>query len=318
MPFMPSIFQQIRQFLTTHRGAKALSLVLAIVAWYAIQGVINNETLVADVPIKIYLPDGWSVLERTADTVDVRLRGAKEDLAFLNRERVAVIVDLRKEPFEGVRSLPLTERHVEAPAGARPLSVRPARIRLSLDRKSERNIAVKAHLNGRTASGLEVESAVCRPAFATVIGPQQKLDKLDVLRTRPITMEGRTRSFQQRIGIDTDGLDWIDDINPLEVEVEVQLSEPQVRRTTLELPVSILAAPSRGWTYTVTPQIARITVEAPPDALDGNSKPLVHLYIDCSEVTLPATYELPLTAHVPDGVRILDITPAAAGVVVEE
>lgn len=315
---MPGTWSQLKEKMFANKGVKALSLVLAIAAWYAIQGGTNFEGTITDVPIKVYLPEGWSVLDRSADTVDVRFRGTREDIAYLNKDRVSVFIDLRNDPFKGVREIPLTVRQVEAPANARALSVRPTDLRLTLDRESEKNIAVKAEWTGKPAHGMEVEKVVCRPTFTTVRGPQKKLEALQTLQTRRIDIDGRTESFSERVSVDISKHDWITTLSPREVEVDVELIRQDVLRQTLDLPVRILTAAGRPWTFAVEPVSARVILEGAPDVMARIEREPVSLYVDCSRISDPAAYELPILAHASRELYIVEIDPPAAKVTVSD
>jgi len=67
---MGSLLSILKNLFLRNKGAKAASIVLAVIVWYAIQAAISNEAVVADVPVTLVVDPGWAILDRSVKTVD--------------------------------------------------------------------------------------------------------------------------------------------------------------------------------------------------------------------------------------------------------
>ncbi|HPC58403.1 MAG TPA: hypothetical protein PK689_05330, partial [Kiritimatiellia bacterium] len=75
--------QKTTEFLGSRNGIRVISLVTAIAVWYAIRAATSNSTLVTGIPLAIQPPPDWTVVDRSARTVDVAFLGTRDDLRYL-------------------------------------------------------------------------------------------------------------------------------------------------------------------------------------------------------------------------------------------
>ncbi|MDZ4200467.1 MAG: CdaR family protein, partial [Kiritimatiellia bacterium] len=183
---------------SVHQRIWILALFLSIVVWYGIRAAISFDTLVTDVPIEIQLDEGWTVLERSDETADVRFRGSRGDIRDLNRDQTRIVIDMRGRADAGQQTTRLDLSRIRAPSGVRAVSIRPETLSLSLDREGERQIAVRADLQGAPPEGYEAQQWICTPASVTLRGPMARLEAVDVIRTAVVDLDGRVQSFRVR------------------------------------------------------------------------------------------------------------------------
>lgn len=316
---MASERYRLPDFLVRHKGAKVVSIFLAFVSWYAIQTVINYESLISDVPLVIELDDGWAILDRSAKTVDVLFRGSQEDIRFLNPELVKALVDIRGNTTAGQQTLRLRPRNISAPGAARPILVRPDEITLRVDRESERQIPVKADLQGALPEGYEVERVVCTPATVTLVGPGQRLDEVETLRTAPIDLEGRSRTFKKlKVVVLQPSETWVARMAPGNVAVEVHIVERAATREVQEVPVRVMVDPGMRSKVDLAPARVMLTVKARAEILRNLQVEDVHAYVDTRGLKPGASYELPVRVSAPSGCAVVGIEPPGVKVVIAE
>ena len=191
------------------------------------------------------------------------------------------------------------------------MDIQPARILLSLDQQGETNVPVRANITGTLPKGYEVESAVCRPATVRVVGPRQRLDMLDAVSTEPIDLEGRLRSFQLRVPLETPGAGWQARMDPGFVTVDVTIVERSATRTLEGVPVRVMGGAGQRLDVSPWPDRVKVTLaghDANLTALDGRA---VFAYIDCEALTAAGSYDLPVRVHVPGGLGVQKVEPAA-------
>ncbi|MBN1268107.1 MAG: hypothetical protein JXB04_00830 [Kiritimatiellae bacterium] len=305
----------LRTAVLNNKGAKMLSLVLGAITWYAIQETINFEAVIADVPLVIQVDSGWAVLDRSTDTVDVHFRGSQEDLLRLNRQNVEVAVDVRGRPHEGVLVLNLGAKDVRAPGGTRPVYVRPNTVTFSVDREGEKQVPVKADIQGSPPEGYEVEKVVCSPASVSVRGPRLRLEEIESLRTAPIDLEGRLRSFRLRAQVIPPSETWAASVDPNKVTAEVTIVERSASKTLEEIPVKVLTGSGVRGTATVQPAKIAVRLMGRQEWLDKVGAGDVDAYVDCSGLDPAARYDLPVRVYAPPGVTVAATEPATVSVV---
>lgn len=302
-----------------NRTAKMMALVLAVVSWYGIRLAINFVKVVEDVPLTIRLDEGWAILDRSAQTVDVTFRGSQEDVRNLNASQVKVVIDLKGEVREGTRAIRLKPKFVSGSGAARAISIRPEEIVLSLDRQSEKKVPVKADLQGSTPDGFEVETVSCSPATVKLMGPQKRLAEVDSVRTVPVDIEGRTRSFKRlKVAILPPGENWVAKLDPETVAVEVSITERASTRTFTDIPVSVMTDPIMNQRVVISSNRVSVTVRGRADLLRAIKPREIQAFVDVRGLDPGASYELPVRVVAPSGTTAAGTEPSSLKVALSE
>ncbi|HPG00466.1 MAG TPA: CdaR family protein [Kiritimatiellia bacterium] len=300
----------LKQAVLSNKGPKAAALLLALIAWYAIQSVINFETVVPDVPLTVQLDPGWAILDWSAKTADVVFRGSQEDIRYLNKDQVKVELDIRGKPVKGSLTVRLTPKNVRSPGAVRPILVKPDQVTLRLDQEGEKQVPVKADLQGVPPEGYEVERIVCTPASVVVYGPRRRLDEIDVVRTAPIDLEGRSRSFKKlKMSLLQPSETWTARMSPSNVVVEVMIAERAATKEVEDVPVTVLVPPGSRQRFDVWPQRIKVTLRGRAELLKDLKKDDVVAFIDCASLDTGATYDLPVRVTAGPGLTALGIEP---------
>ena len=309
----------LSRFFLHNKGAKAASVCIAFVIWYVIQSIINYETVVSDVPLTIQVDPGWAILDRSAETVDVLFRGSQEDIRKLTRDQVGVDVDIRGQPFRSTSTVRLDTRNIKAPGAVRVVSVRPEEVALRLDQEGEKQVAVKAELQGGPPEGCEVESVACVPASVVLYGPRQRLDEVETVRTMPIDLEGRTRSFRKlKMGIVQPSEAWAARIAPSNVVVEVTIVERSAAKDLEEVPVRVLLPSGPRARVDVFPDKVKVVVKGRAELLRNLQAGDVQAYADCAGLQAGASYDLPVRIQVPQGLSAQAVEPPTVKITMGE
>jgi len=301
------------KFLKHNLGLKILSLLLAVIAWYAIKEAISFETIVTDVPIRIIADEGWAVLDRSSETADVVFRGSQEDVLQLRREYIEIVVDVRGRRA-GTLHVDLGPADVKAPAGVKAVYVRPQSLVLTLDREFQKHVPVQANLQGKPPEGYVLESASCEPPTVTISGPKQQVARIEAVRTAPIDMEGRLRSFQVRVPVVIPRGSWIARVDPQRVLVRVQMSEHAEQRVISNLLVRALVDPDQESAVDIRPGSVEVALEGRPDILAGLDTSDIHAYVDCVGLKPGTKRKMPVAVYLPENLRLVGISPRQVSV----
>ncbi len=304
--------------LTANKGLKAIALLLAVVVWYGIREAISFESELIDVPVEILQDEGWSVLDQSDTAVDIRFRGARADVGDITTKQVRVIVDARGQASGGLMTMPVSVNSVEAPPGARAIQIRPNTVSFRLDREGERQVPVKAELQGNLPEGYAVDSVVCSPVASLLKGPMARLEAVDTLRTVPIDLEGRVQSFRVRKPLVSPSTEWTSRMDPDRVVVDVTITEHAAARTLEGVTVNALLPAGEARRVAVTPGTVTVSLQGRQDVLRTLAPEALQAYIDCTRLEALARYDLPVEVHAPAGVRAVTVEPPTVSVTVED
>jgi YbbR domain-containing protein len=314
---MASRSEQFKKIALHNKGLKITSLVLAFVAWYAIRSVISFETVVSDIPLTIRVNPGWAILDRSAKTVDVLFRGSQEDIRYLNRDQISVDVDIRGKTFAQALSVKLQPKNVQAPGALRAVMIRPDEVMLKLDQEGEKQVPVKADLQGVVPEGYAVDNVACTPASVLLQGPRQRLGEIESVRTAPIELEDRIRSFKKlKMSIIPPSENWVGSVSPSNVVVEITIAERATTREIQNLPVNVLVGPGIRPKVDIWPSKVNVVLRGLADLVKNVKPEEVQAVIDCTVLQSGATYDLPVRVQAVPGVTAVGIEPPTVKVTV--
>jgi YbbR domain-containing protein len=295
-------------------GARALALALAIFVWSAIREATSYDTVVEDVPIIVRCDEGLALLDLSDESTDVRFRGTWTDIRDLSRDQVQVVVDVRGHSIEGPQTVAIGPENVRGPRGPRPVSLRVNRISFSLDHEVEKQVPVKVELQGSPPPGFEVERVMCTPAVVTLLGPSSRLENVEVVRTAPVELEGRTQSFKIRRAILPPGPGWAARVNPDRVWIEVTVIEQSATWVIEDVPLRVVVDVDSREVVGLSPRVVDVTVQGRGESLPGLDATALIAFVEALNLTAPGQYELPVRVYTAAPVRVLSVSPASAAV----
>ncbi len=305
-PELEGIWRAVRN----NRGLKIVAVVLAVITWFTVREITSFTTVVQDVRLDVLLDEGWAVLDRSVDEVDVLFRGSQSDIRFLSRDQVRVEVDLRGKSVAGSREVPLGPRNVKVPGGVRAVSVDPSDITLTLDREGDRVVTVQADIIGSPPEGYEVENVVCTPATVLLQGPQGRLANIQAVRTVPIDLEGRLQSFGLTRTIQSPSETWTARVDPDRVRIDVTLVERSTRKEISDVPVQLLVSPNTPPIQMQTDTRVKLTLKGRSVVLNGLAASNLTAFVDCTVLQPGQSDDLPVHIPIPPGAEIVTVEPA--------
>lgn len=293
----------MREILLNNIRVKLLALVLAIFSWYAIREVINYEVVIQDIPIEFKIGEGWAILRQSADSVRVTFRGSRENIRLIDQKQIKALIDLRTNSIAGSFDVPVLPGFIKGAPGVRAIQIEPQVIQISTDRESEKTVPVKSRTSGKPFAG-EVEKVVCEPAIVLLRGPAQQLAQTEWVYTEPVDVEGRIESFVKRCRVLPPSNTWTPVIEPAEVQVNVQIA---VKNETLELsgiPVKIIVKTGSNYKIQLSPDQVRIVLTGTTKDLEELKKTTAQAFVDCSELDISLSYDLPVLVFLPPGKNV--------------
>ncbi len=305
-------FSAIWRAVRNNRGLKLVSLLLAVIAWFALREITSFTTVVRGVPVKVLQDEGWGVLDRSVDVVDVQCRGSQSDIRYLASDQLIIEVDLRGRSVAGAQEIRLHPQAVKVPGGARAVSIDPPEITLTLDREGERPVKVRADIIGNPPDGYELAEVACAPAEVRLQGPEGRLAGIAEVKTAPIDLEGRLKSFSLTRVIQAPSEVWSARVEPDRARIDVRIVERSTALDLSDIPLHLLVLPG-------TPPIrleqdhttVAISLRGRSDALQHLSSTNLTAFVDCTGLSSGERRQLPVVVSLPAGVEITRKEPDA-------
>ena len=194
------------------------------------------------------------------------------------------IADLEPVVLDLSRSEPGTQRHVidksaiHSPGGMKIVAIRPSEVELLLDRRVERQMHVRPDIPQAPAFGYEILDVRIVPPRVRVLGPASKMQNDDLISTRTIDVMGR----EETLTLDVDLRPPPPPLRLLDkrVRVFVEIGVEFVKRSFVNVPVSIVGGQGRGHGVRVNPSAVTLTVKGPRRTVDKMDKDQLDAYVD--------------------------------------
>jgi hypothetical protein len=247
------------------------------------------------VPLQVDIADDLVPAEVYPRNVRITLRGTNA-IYLISETDIEAHLDLAAHSEPGVykAQVQIQRRGSAAETEILEIITEPAELSLELDTRMSKSIPITANFQGYLESGFEMVSYNLDPNQMTIEGPAKLLQTLEGLQTNPIDISGRSADFSARVRI----------INPnqlltLRGEGAAGFS-CSIRETIFINNFDNLPISARGlaeeFEAVLDPPLGSVKIQGVDQSL-GGSNGEVTLYVDCSWITRPGSYELPLWAE---------------------
>ena len=186
-------------WISHNAGLKVVSLVLAICAWFFVKGITSDWRPINGVPLEIKAKPGLTVLATSAATVNVTVRGTREDVRQVSQQDLSAVVDLTGDDRRGPITVRLSPSSVRHSRRVQVTEVDPAEVTVNVDEMVERDLTVQPQFGGELPPNLSVERVITQPETVKVKGPKTLLKGMANIATLPIDVTGRRTSFRERV-----------------------------------------------------------------------------------------------------------------------
>lgn len=209
--------------LTNNIWLKIGALILAVSLWFYVAGEESIEESIKML-LQIELAPDMVVAEQKVNVLAVKIRGRKEVISKLDKEKLVAKVDLTsyKEPKAIIYSI--DRKSLLSNPNIDILQVVPERFEVKIDKMMRKVMPIRIVTEGEPAHGFEIEGFVIDPMAVMVKGPEVFFKDLIYVDTEPVDVTGRQKSFKKMIplkGIPMGG----EKMPPQYVEVVVKIIE---------------------------------------------------------------------------------------------
>lgn len=253
---------------------KALAMVISLMLWFSLLG--GKRALVEkDAEIHFELPKGWVLSQASAKKVRFTVSGSGPFLRDLEKKTFVLPVPI-KNPVEGPFELKITKDVLRSQLGFQTQSVSPEVITLRIEPIVKRMLSVRPMIGDRLPREVEIERISVNPAFFEIAGPRSRVERMDSIPTRSISLSLSQPHQSHRVDLVLDeGLSLASNEQTPQVDVEVWIKGSMSRRWMRRVPVALrwgdLDAEARkifkNSQIAVNPPVVDVLIEGPSSVL---------------------------------------------------
>ena len=231
-------------WLTEHWGLKLISLVLAIGFWFYVVGEESIE-ITKTVPLEVIPPsEKLSVVKSSTYFLEATVHAPRNLISAFSSMNISASHKIESVQKAGEYSFTVSQGDFTLPTPTiRIVKVFPSVVTVTLDEMIIKKLPVDVEVAGEPAFGYRVDKDQIEldPNTVLVEGPKAMLEKMDTIKTEPVQLVGRVRSFRRTVKIQQpNGVRVIGDgITEIQVPVKAEYAEKEFG----EVPVKPLGAP---------------------------------------------------------------------------
>ena len=257
-----------RQRLGENLLIKVISLIVAIIAWTAVQGERTYKSAV-ETPVEYILPPEHVLVADAPPPERVVLvaSGTRAGLNKLRRASLKYLVDLESVgPGRVVHSFRAPPEGL--PDDVSIATVSPAEIELAFDERMTDTFPVQLRTRGELPTGFVQTEVSLGPDRVRIVGARSELAELEQIRTLPFNLNGRKEDFDGEIGLDLSRLHVLPE-TARAVNLTYKLQEAVAPRSFGEVAIEVDESLAG---VLIEPGSCAVRVEGPVPVLDAVSR----------------------------------------------
>ena len=291
---------------------KLISLILAIGFWFY---VVSEESIeiTKTIQLEILPPsDKLSVVKSSASYVEVTFQSPRHLFSALSAANVTAHHKIAGVQKAGDYSFNLNPSDFTLPAPEiRIVRIFPSLITVALDEVIVKKLTVQVDFMGDPAYGYRVdqEGIELDPNAVLIEGPKAVLEKMNMIKTEPIQLVGRVRSFRRTVRIQqVPELRVVGDgITEVQIPIKPEFSEREVPNVRIK-PLGI---PSGDHYATVRTEQVSVVLKGPRALLDKLEASDILAYVEV-EGLKEGVHQIPVKLILPQDLVLKGDPPLAS------
>jgi len=306
-------------WLTRDWGLKLVSLLLAVGLWYYAVGEEGIE-ITRTVPLEIQIENKqMSILKISAETIQVTLKAPRGMLSKVASEEIRATHKIEA----GVSSagdysfrLEPREIHLSAPY-IQITKIEPEVIQITLDELIIKKLEISPAFLGEPAFGYKVkeEEIQLNPNAILVEGPKAQIDGLDFVKTKPVDLVGRIRSFRRTVELNLP--DNVKALSEALIDVFIPIKEEFDEKEFREVEIKVLKNPDESREIQLTPASLSFVLKGSRRQLEKLEKDNILAYLDVSALP-PGVHKQTVNIVLPEEVALKEGSDVSVEVVIKK
>ena len=294
----------IWNLLTENWGLKFVSLLLAIGFWFYAAGKEMVEVS-RTIPLRIEMEKReFSVARGSIATISVRLRAPRALLSVVSAGDISAFHRISGIAQGGEYSFRISSSDIKAPSDEiKVVGIFPEIVNVAIDETIVKKLSVQPNFVGDPAYGYRIlkDKIGIDPNAILAEGSKAKLSGLDSVKTEPIELVGRTRSFRKLVHVMLGpNLRAVSDTI---IDVFVPIREEYSEQTFSNVSVKPLGISSKDSYPELETETISFELKGPANELERLSRGDVFVYIDVTGLE-KGSHEIPARFVLPDTVSL--------------
>lgn len=211
----------MRNLFTENITIKIISIALAIFLWFFVTFKGQTETSF-EVPLEFKnTPSDMEILKQSVKKIGISIAARDRILREIGQNDIRIVLDLANAKL-GENSIPITKSSVKIPRGVEILRIEPSVVKLIIDKKEQKNVPIKPVVVGNPNKGFTVSSVEVSPSTITIEGAKKELDRIRLIKTEPVDIEGISENLTIQVKIDPEGKIFRSDRDTVSVMVKLR------------------------------------------------------------------------------------------------
>ncbi len=296
---------------------KIISVAAAVLLFFFYR-VTSLEERFFNVPLEVHFHENYTSAESLPETVRIVIRGRDEDIKLILEDEIEAFLDYSEYKEEGRFRAAVQIKKMGFATQINPLEIRvePREFNLLIESLMVKSLMVIPSVIGYPEKGYELLQHFITPSSVEVFGSRSKIENLKEIYTEDIDISSRTADFSTRVrlkktdsAIDFSGGDVVDFFASIK-EVSVVRTMSGVEIITLDLDNNLQIGGFQGiYTMEIQGKMLELEKYVPND---------FRFTVDCSTLTKPGSYYLPVIPDVPVGILVLNYEPKEIRVEISE
>lgn len=268
---------------------KLLSVFIAIIIWLIAPSPNKELTEVKFfVPISyVNLPKHLEIISDPLRSISISVELARNDLVKVHPSMFQVSVDL-EDASTGEKSFEISRNAISAPDNARVVSVDPKQITLAFEELIEKELPIKPVFLGDPQKGFVMEQVTMLPPSLRVRGTVSALEKVDLLTTKAINIEGINSNIEMLVNILLPDRVTPVEPSPKNYIVNISVGSEPVVMLFRNIPIGII---KHQYQASINPDTFNMSVRGPRSILENFKKQDIQAFIDL-EGKKPGNYKV--------------------------
>ena len=244
------------------------------------------------------------IVVRETPVLEARLEGPQRILQDLKNTQLFYKIDLSSVK-PGPLPIKTSPDMIEVPWRVSVLEIDPATFTITIEKQTEKIVPIVADLNKDPAPGYIISRVVPTPSTVRITGPMSVLDKISVVHTTPVDVEGLTDTIKKKVALNLTHNPHVQAIGVNLVELEIEVEEKMVEKW-LDMAIQVKGG---NYRYVIKPDRIEILLKGPMNTIkkltqdDG-----VQVYVDLKGLK-PGTYVRPAVIEPPLNTTLVEAKP---------
>ncbi len=289
--------------------AKIVCLVLALLL-FLFYRMSTLDQRYFSVPLSVEANGNFAPASTYPKMVKIRLRGETDSIYPILESDITASIDLSRFDAEGEVRIPVRAHLSGTALGIDPLEVTvdPAEVKIRLERRLTKKVPVNPDFGGFPETGFELTGYTVKPSTVEISGPRSVLAKLAAVSTETIDLSGRSGNFSGTALL-LNGNPLVDFAGNERVEYDVGVEPTTYVRAFTDIPILLTGLPA-GLEATGSLPAGTLRLRGTNSELSAYVLPFDILSVDCSNVSAPGIYSLPVQVARPGSFDVVETTPA--------